>query len=173
MELSVDVILEIRWKYHETVKTIWKWMVFIGDIAVRKRNLISYQWCWNPIPIGEGQIIPTYYYWPLQIFSPSGITDIFLTLVKKLPSYILLTCTNRCIKLKQCACFFWPDVSRQIYHLWVPNSTYVIHSSSREGVDIKVCLQFYVKSCTIFSCEEKESPTKLQLSWLLQRSTKY
>ena len=101
----------------------------------------------NPISTGEGQIIPTYYYWPLQIFSPSGITDIFLTLVKKLPSYILLTCTNRCIKLKQCACFFWPDVSRQIYHLWVPNSTYVIHSSSREGVDIKVCLQFYVKSC--------------------------
>ena len=127
----------------------------------------------NPMPTGGGQIIPTYYYCPLQIFSPSGITDIFLTLVKKLPSYILLTCTNRCIKLKQCACFFWPDVSRQIYHLWVPNSTYVIHSSSREGVDIKVCLQFYVKSCTIFSCEEKESPTKLQLSWLLQRSTKY
>ena len=42
--------------------------------------------------------------------------------------------------------------------------TYVIHSSSREGVDKKVCLQFYVKFCTIFSCEEKESPTKLQLS---------
>ena len=28
----------------------------------------------NPIPTGGGQIIPTYYYWPPQIFSPSGIT---------------------------------------------------------------------------------------------------
>ena len=28
----------------------------------------------NPIPTVEGQIIPTYYNWPPQIFSPSGIT---------------------------------------------------------------------------------------------------
>jgi hypothetical protein len=28
----------------------------------------------NPIPTGGGQIIPTYYYWPPQSFSPSGIT---------------------------------------------------------------------------------------------------
>ena len=28
----------------------------------------------NPILTGGGQIIPIYYYWPLQIFSPSGIT---------------------------------------------------------------------------------------------------
>ena len=28
----------------------------------------------NPIRTGGGQIIPTYYYWPLQCFSPSGIT---------------------------------------------------------------------------------------------------
>ena len=30
----------------------------------------------NPIPIGGGQIIPNYYYWPPKKFSPSGITDI-------------------------------------------------------------------------------------------------
>ena len=30
----------------------------------------------NPIPTGGGQIIPTYYYWPPQSFSPSGITRI-------------------------------------------------------------------------------------------------
>jgi hypothetical protein len=28
----------------------------------------------NPIQTGGGQIIPTYYYWPPQFFSPSGIT---------------------------------------------------------------------------------------------------
>ena len=28
----------------------------------------------NPIWTGGGQIIPTYYYWPPQYFSPSGIT---------------------------------------------------------------------------------------------------
>ena len=31
----------------------------------------------NPIPTGGGQIIPTYYYWHPQCFSPSGITAIF------------------------------------------------------------------------------------------------
>ena len=29
----------------------------------------------KPIPTGRGQIIPTYYYWPPQIFWPSGITE--------------------------------------------------------------------------------------------------
>ena len=33
----------------------------------------------NPIPTGEGQIIPTYYYWPPQCFSPSGITELEFT----------------------------------------------------------------------------------------------
>ena len=28
----------------------------------------------NPIQTGGGQIIPTYYYWHPQIFSPSGIS---------------------------------------------------------------------------------------------------
>ena len=32
----------------------------------------------NPIPTGGGQIIPTYYYWPPKIFSPSGITALLL-----------------------------------------------------------------------------------------------
>ena len=31
-------------------------------------------WSVNPIPTGGGQIIPTYYYWHTQSFSPSGIT---------------------------------------------------------------------------------------------------
>jgi hypothetical protein len=30
----------------------------------------------NPIPTEGGQIIPTYYYWHPQIFSPSDITDL-------------------------------------------------------------------------------------------------
>ena len=29
----------------------------------------------NPIPTGGGQIIPTYYYWHPQTFSPSDITE--------------------------------------------------------------------------------------------------
>ena len=30
----------------------------------------------NPIPTGGGQIIPTYFYWHPQIFSPSGIAAV-------------------------------------------------------------------------------------------------
>ena len=33
-----------------------------------------WQFSCNPIQTGGGQIIPTYYYWPPQFFSPSGIT---------------------------------------------------------------------------------------------------
>ena len=33
----------------------------------------------NPIPTGGGQIIPTYYYWPPQCFSPSGSTEFTCT----------------------------------------------------------------------------------------------
>ena len=32
----------------------------------------------NSIPTGGGHIIPTYYYWHPQIFSPSGITEMYL-----------------------------------------------------------------------------------------------
>ena len=57
-----------------------------------------YQWCrnwggWggppifgrsvNPIPTGGGQIIPTYYYWPPQSFSPSDITGTYCELDHK------------------------------------------------------------------------------------------
>ena len=31
----------------------------------------------NPIPTRGEQIIPTYYYWPPECFSPSGITELY------------------------------------------------------------------------------------------------
>ena len=34
----------------------------------------------NPIPTRGGQIGPTYYYWPLQILTPSGITEYYFNL---------------------------------------------------------------------------------------------
>ena len=37
----------------------------------------------NPIQTGGGQIIPTYYYWHPQCFSPSGITALNRQITKR------------------------------------------------------------------------------------------
>ena len=41
---------------------------------IGKEFSVHLQRCPCPIPTGGGQIIPTYYYWHPQCFSPSGIT---------------------------------------------------------------------------------------------------
>ena len=57
----------------------------------------------NPIPTGEGQIIPTYYYWHPQGFSPSGITVVLFLILFFLHRAALRE-SARCLKCADAPC---------------------------------------------------------------------
>ena len=69
----------------------------------------------NPIPTRGAQIIPTYYYWPHQILSPSNITAVDIFVVRLF--LILMSGQSGSIGVHSGAkCLAW---IKKCHHIWL------------------------------------------------------